>query len=240
MSVIPETQRAVQLVDRDKLVLNESAPVPRPGPYQVLCKVEAVGLCFSDLKLLKQFVDHPRKSEITSGIAAAALAEIPSYVPGPKPTVPGHEACVRVVAAGEKVPQWQPGQRYLVQADYRWILTAGANAAFGYNLEGALQEYVLMDARIIIAPNGDSTLLPASEHLSASSVALVEPWACVEDAYAERQRRTLKADGKLLMVSESPRGGGALNGLFEKYGQPASITVAAPDEVAGLPDVSLR
>ncbi len=165
-------------------------------------------------------------------------AEIPSYVPGAKPTVPGHEACVRVVAAGSKVPQWQPGQRYLVQADYRWILTAGANAAFGYNFEGALQEYVLIDARIIIAPNGDSTLLPAPEHLSASSVALVEPWACVEDAYAERQRRTVKPDGKLLAVSETPARWRRLNGLFETYGQPTSSPSLPRKRCAELPDVS--
>jgi hypothetical protein len=28
----------------------------------MLAKVEAVGLCFSDLKLLKQFSEHSRKS----------------------------------------------------------------------------------------------------------------------------------------------------------------------------------
>lgn len=198
--MIPKTQRAVQLVGPDQLILNEAKPVPSPGPYQVLCEVEVCGLCFSDLKLLKQFTGHLRKSEIVSGLDRRVLAEIPSYVPGDKPTVPGHETVVRVVAAGDKVRHAKVGGRYLVQTDYRWLPTAGSCAAFGYNFEGALQEYVLMDERVTTAPDGESMLLPVPEHISASAIALVEPWACVENSYAQVQRRELRPDGKRLVV----------------------------------------
>jgi len=198
--MIPKTQRAVQLVGPDQLVLNESKPVPTPGPYQVLGKVEVVGLCFSDLKLLKQFTGHLRKAEITSGLDKDVLAEIPSYVPGPKPTVPGHETVVRIVAAGDRVKRARVGSRYLVQTDYRWLPTPGSCAAFGYNFEGALQEYVLMDERVITSPEGESMLLPVPEDVSASAIALVEPWACVENSYAQIQRRQLKPGGKRLVV----------------------------------------
>ena len=92
----------------------------------MLCKVEAVGLCFSDLKLLKQFTEHPRKSEIVKGIDAAVLKQIPSYVPGDKPTVPGHEVTCRIVAIGEGVKQHKVGERVLVQTDYRALQTAGS------------------------------------------------------------------------------------------------------------------
>ncbi len=44
--------------------------------------------------------------------------------------------------------------------------------------------------------------IPAPEDLSASAIALCEPWACVEDAYVEKQRRTFKKNGKVLVVSE--------------------------------------
>ena len=54
MADLPETQYAVQLVAPDELILNKAKDVPVPGSHQVLCRVEAVGLCFSDLKLLKQ------------------------------------------------------------------------------------------------------------------------------------------------------------------------------------------
>ncbi len=183
--MIPKTERAVQLIGPDQLVLNESKPVPAPGPHQVLCKVEVVGLCFSDLKLLKQFTGHARKSEVISGIDKNVLAEIPSYVPGDKPTVPGHETVVRVVAAGDKVKGAKIGDRFLVQADYRWLPTAGSNAAFGYNFEGALQEYVLMDERVITSPESESMLIPVPEDIAASAIALVEPWACVDNSYAQ-------------------------------------------------------
>ena len=65
---IPQKQRAVQLVGPDQLQLNESKPVFKPGPHQVLGRVEVVGLCFSDLKLLKQFSGHARKSPVASGV----------------------------------------------------------------------------------------------------------------------------------------------------------------------------
>ena len=229
----PQTQRAVELVGPDQLRLNAMAPVPAPGPHQVLCRVEAVGLCFSDLKLVKQFAAHPRKSAVISGVDAKVLARLPSYVPGERPTVPGHEAVVRVVAVGEGMSSIRPGERYLVQADYRWLPTAGANAAFGYNFTGALQEYVLFDERVITAPDGESALIPVSDGLPASAVALVEPWGCVEASYAAAERRRLKAGGKALVVAE---GGHVPESLRRLLGEaaPESVTQAEAAELGGL------
>ena len=177
MTSIPALQWAVQLVGPDQLVLNQSKEVFRPGPHQILANVEVVGLCFSDLKLLKQFTGHVRKGPIVSGIEPDALTQIPSYVPNDKPTVPGHETVVRIVEVGPGVTKHRAGERHLVQTDYRWLHTASSNAAFGYNFEGALQEYVLMDERAITSPDGESMLIPAAEDRSGSAIALVEPWA---------------------------------------------------------------
>jgi len=221
---LPETQCAVQLVGPDKLILNTLKEVFRPGRHQILCRVEVVGLCFSDLKLLKQFSSHVRKSEIVSGIDPEILKEIPSYVPGQKPTVPGHETVVRIEAVGPGVEDFKPGERYLVQTDYRWLHTASSNGAFGYNFEGALQEYVLMDERVITTPEGKSMLIPVSEELSASAIALVEPWACVEDAYASRERTSLRTDGQMLVVADVEVSEDVFGNLFNRYGRPAEIT----------------
>ncbi len=204
MNDIPRTERAVQLVGPDKLELNPAKPVANPGRRQLLAKVEAVGLCFSDLKLLKQFSEHSRKSAIVNGLGAQALAEMPNYVPGDKPTVPGHEAVVRIVKVGPGVDRYKIGERFMVETDYRWLPTDKSNAAFGYNFEGALQEYVLLDERVITSPEGESMLIPAPEDLSASALALIEPWACVENAYTEVQRRTLKPGGRLLVAADAP------------------------------------
>jgi threonine dehydrogenase-like Zn-dependent dehydrogenase len=224
MTDVPEIQYAVQLVGPDELVLNKSKKVFAPGTRQILCRVEAVGLCFSDLKLLKQFSSHVRKSEVVSGIDLEILKEIPSYVPGTAPTIPGHETVVRIEAVGSKVHNFQPGQRFLVQTDYRWVRTATSNGAFGYNFEGALAEYVLMDERIITSPQGDSMLLPVSEELSGSAVALVEPWACVEDAYVSTERTSLKKDGHMLVVADTEVSADTFDNLFNRYGKPSRIT----------------
>jgi L-sorbose 1-phosphate reductase len=213
ISRIPETQYAVQLTGPDTLVLNTEKAVHQPGPHQVLCKVEAVGLCFSDLKLLKQFSAHPRKKAIISGIDPAILEQIPSYVPGTQPTVPGHEAVVRIVAAGPGAHH-KVGERFLVQTDYRWLPTDGSNGSFGYDFEGGLQEYVLMDERVITSPEGESMLIPASEELSASAIGLVEPWACVEDAYVAPERTTARAGGRMLIVADA---GHAVRGVEETF-----------------------
>ncbi len=224
MTDLPETQYAVQLVGPDELVLNKSKKVFAPGTHQILCRIEAVGLCFSDLKLLKQFSSHVRKSEVVSGIDLEILKEIPSYVPGNAPTVPGHETVVRIEAIGPGVENFQPGQRFLVQTDYRWVRTATSNGAFGYNFEGALAEYVLMDERIMTSPQGDSMLLPVSEELSGSAVALVEPWACVEDAYVSSERTSLKTDGHMLVVADTEVTENTFQNLFSRFGKPARIT----------------
>jgi len=63
-------------------------PVPDPGRGQVRIKVEACGICHSDL-LVKE-----------------------GYWPGLQyPRVPGHEIAGKVDAVGPDVTQWKPGQR---------------------------------------------------------------------------------------------------------------------------------
>jgi len=228
-TTIPETQRAVQLVGPDRLQVNEAKPVFAPGAHQVLCRVEVCGLCFSDLKLLKQFSGHARKSEITGGIAPEALAQMPHYVPGEKPAVPGHEAVVRIVKVGPEVKRFKAGERYLVQTDYRWLPTQHSNSAFGYNFEGALQEFVLVDERVITAPDGESMFIPAPEDLSASAIALCEPWACVENAYVEKQRQVFKRDGQTLIVAEDePKVDGAGK---VTYARPSALPAGFFDDV---------
>ncbi len=223
---LPATQHAIQFVGRGQLVHNRAKPVPTPGPTQLVLKVEAVGICFSDTKLLHAYSSHLRKSEVLAGLDAAALAEIPSYVPGELPTVPGHEVAGRIVAAGSSVRRHRLGERVLVQTDYRHLPTAGSNAAFGYNFEGGLQEYVLLDERMILEPGtGERFLIPVGEEPGGSAVALLEPWACVEASYSSPERSTLAPGGRLLVVADA---GHAVEGL------PSLVAAAAPASVVTL------
>lgn len=204
MAERPKTQTAVQLVGADELRLNREKPVPEPGPHQFLVQTEAVGLCFSDMKLLHQFDGHVRKGPVVSGLDATVLDQMPNYVPGSAPTVPGHEVACRVVAVGEGVRHYHVGDRFIVQADYRPFRTANSNGAFGYNFEGGLQEYVLMDERVVGDPADEhGFMIPVPADRPASAVALVEPWACVENSYVTSDRRGPKADGALLIVARS-------------------------------------
>ncbi len=228
---IPETQYAVQLTGADTLELNESKPVHKPVGRQILAKVRAVGLCFSDLKLLKQFDQHPRKAPIVAGIEPAVLESLPSYVPGDKPTVPGHEVAAEIVAVGDEVQHHRVGELVMVQADYRPLKTAGSNGAFGYNFEGGLQEFILMDERVVMGTDGERYLIPAEDHKgTASSVALVEPWACVENSYVTIERRTLKPGGQTLIVVEPGHQADGVDEAFSPDGKPAHVTMMCGDE----------
>lgn len=236
MSEFPSSQHAVQLIGSGELALNKSKPVPTPGPHEILVKVEAVGLCFSDLKLLKQFDAHPRKSEIVSGIDQELLSGLQSYVPGSKPGVPGHEVACHIVAVGKSVKHHQVGERCLVQADYRQLPTANSNAAFGYNFEGGLQEYTLFDERVVIAPDGQRFLISSGKEKSASAIALVEPWACVENSYVTKERQRIKAGGKLLIVVAEGREVVGLQESMSSDGEPVEVQTVSPAEVASLSD----
>ncbi len=237
MNNLPKTQYAVQLVGPSKLILNKEKEVYQPNPYQIVAKIEAVGLCFSDLKLLKQFTEHPRKGPIVSGISQDILKEIPSYKINEEPTVPGHEAVCRIVALGDKVKNHTVGQRCLVQTDYRWLRTAKSNAAFGYNFEGALQQYVLMDERIITDPQtGESLLIPVNDELSASAVCLVEPWACVEDSYISPERKTIKSGGNLLIVTDKNHKPIGIEKLLNSNPPANTVKLTTNDNLNDLPD----
>ncbi len=229
-AAVPATEHAIQIVAPGEIVHNRAKPVPAPGPTQVLLRIEAVGICFSDTKLLHAFTAHPRKGNVSGGLSQAALAEIPSYVPGELPTVPGHEVVARIVAVGAAVERHRVGERVLVQTDYRHLATERSNAAFGYNFEGGLQEYVIVDERVVIEPGtGERFLIPVDEVPSASAVALLEPWACVEASYTVRERGTLLRGGRLLLVADP---GTAVRGIDELLAAsgPGSVTAVVADD----------
>ncbi|GAF72236.1 unnamed protein product, partial [marine sediment metagenome] len=154
-----------------------------------------------------------------------------SYVPGEAATVPGHEVVARIVAVGEDVQHHRLGERVIVQADWRFLRTAQSNAAFGYNFEGGLQEYVLFDEQVVLEPESrERYLLPVGELGGASALALVEPWACVEHSYVTNERRTIRPAGTLLVVIEPGCAGGRLDAALWSEGKPNTLTVVTPEE----------
>ncbi len=159
-----------------------SIPVPAPADDAILVRVDAVGLCFSDVKLIRAGSSHPR----ISGRDLKA-----------NPTIPGHEVSVTVVRVGNKrLKDFSVGERYIVQAD---VFYKGENPAFGYAIPGGFAQYALIDKRMLDGDEG-CYLLPVKEDLGYAEAALIEPWACVEAAYVIVDRTSIKLQGKLLLV----------------------------------------
>ena len=95
------------------------APLSHPGPDELLVRHDAVGICFSDIKVLRAGEKHPR--------IYRNMQE--------KPVVLGHEVALTVVEVGANLrDQYQPGDRFIVQAD---IYINGKSYAYGYEIEGA-------------------------------------------------------------------------------------------------------
>jgi len=157
-------------------------PVPMPGPYQLLARIDAVGLCFSDVKLIRAGGDHPR-------LYGRDLAA--------DPTIAGHEVSLTIVEVGERLGhRFRIGQRFVVQAD---IYYHGVNLAYGYMLRGGLAQYSLLGEEIL---NGDAGcyLIPIQAHIGYAEAALTEPWACIEASYRIRYRPGLKEGGTALFL----------------------------------------
>lgn len=147
------------------------------GPDSLLVRVDAAGLCFSDIKILNLGGEHPR-------LYSRDLAA--------DPIVMGHEVSVTVVKVGAKYEgTYKVGDRFVVQAEAYY---KGKNLAFGYMLPGGLQEYTVIGPELLDGDDG-SYLIPVQEGTGYSEAALSEPWACVVCAYRVAPRKTLKQGG---------------------------------------------
>lgn len=118
-----------------------------PGPGEVLVRMEACGICHSDLYV-------------------AGLEKLPAA-----PVTLGHEGIGRVEALGKAVTQWAAGGRVGITfmgttcAACEWCRSGRERFCpkqtnFGYSLNGALSEYAIVPAAALVAIPED---LPAVE-----------------------------------------------------------------------------
>jgi D-arabinose 1-dehydrogenase-like Zn-dependent alcohol dehydrogenase len=180
-------------------------PMPRPGPDELLVRHDAVGLCFSDIKVIKQGQEHTRifKDMKTD------------------PVVLGHEVSMTVVHVGENLrDQYRVGQRFIIQAD---IYKDGVNYAYGYMIQGGLSKYAIIDQRILNGDHGNY-LIPVQPDTGYAESALTEPWACVIAAYELRYRTGLKPGGDLWIVGTASAGTGYdISAGFDESEHPARV-----------------
>jgi L-sorbose 1-phosphate reductase len=205
----------------------ELVPVSDPGPDQLLVRVDAVGLCFSDVKLIRLGGDHPK-------LYGRNLEE--------EPTRLGHETSVTVMAVGDDLGgRFRAGQRLAIQPD---IYVNGRSTAYGYTIPGGLIEYHLIGPEVLAADDG-AYVVEVDDRLGYAETALTEPWACVEAAYTQRRRVWPLTGGRMLIVAQPDddrayRFGNALSGASEIVLEGASETLAdavraaAPDSAVTI------
>ena len=174
---IPEQMRALVLdaAGFEHLAVR-SVPTPRPGPKQMLARVDAAGICTSLIKLIEQGSNHP----LLSGWDITRF-----------PLILGDEGSVTLVEVGAELrDRYCPGQRYVVQPavdcapiNHRERYRDAARGVFkmgvGYTLAGHLAEYILIPEEILAA----GCLLPLPDaKLPYAHAALGEPFSCAISA----------------------------------------------------------
>ncbi len=157
----------------------DTVPFPKYTEDNLIARIDAVGLCFSDIKLISAGSSHPR-------IEGRNLAA--------QPTVPGHEVAMTIVGVGDTwKDKFKLGSRYIIQAD---IYYKGKGVAFGYAIPGGLSQYVVIGREILEGDEG-CYLLPVKSETGHAEAALVEPWTCVTASYQIRARLGVRENGRL-------------------------------------------
>lgn len=185
-----------------KPLVIEEVPVPVPGNGQILVKVEACGVCHTDLHAANG--DWPVK-------------------PNP-PFIPGHEGVGYVVAVGPNVKHIKEGDRVGVP----WLYSACGHCEYcldawetlcmkqqntGYSVNGSFAEYVVADADYV-------GILP-------DNIGFVEiaPVLCAGVTVYKGLKMTDAKPGDWVVIS----GIGGLGHMAVQYAKAMGLNVAAVD-----------
>ena len=120
---------AARFRSADRSLTLEDVPVPEPGPLEVLVKIEACGICLSDVHMIDG--SFPAPIEVVT---------------------PGHESAGVVAKTGELVQGWKEGDRVVLMAGRPCMhcercRTGRPDACvqvelMGFNYDGAWAEYI--------------------------------------------------------------------------------------------------
>lgn len=153
--------------------------VPPLGPSEVLVRVRACGVCGTDVKI--------RDGQIPAPIVTL-------------PHVPGHEIAGEVAAVGEKVTEFQAGDRvvvylYITCGECVHCRSGRENLCLnlkrvGFEVRGGFAEYVVVPAR---------QLLRISENVSYEEAAVLTD-AVVVPYHAIRQQAKIQVGDTVLIV----------------------------------------
>ena len=197
-----KTMKAAVVHEFGKPLVIEEVPIPVPGDGQILVKVEACGVCHTDLHAANG--DWPVK-------------------PNP-PFIPGHEGVGYVVKVGPNVKHIKEGDRVGVP----WLYSACGHCEYcldawetlclkqentGYSVNGSFAEYVVADADYV-------GILP-------DNVGFVEiaPVLCAGVTVYKGLKMTDTKPGDWVVIS----GIGGLGHMAVQYAKAMGLNVAAVD-----------
>lgn len=155
-------------------------PIPKPDYGEVLIKIEACGICGTDLKIYDDtFINNP-------------------------PVIVGHEFAGKVVEIGEGVSGWKIGDRVVSEQHVNacglcsFCLTGRkhfctSKRSPGYLSDGAFAEYITITA---------SLLHKIPEQISFEEAALIEPMAVA--AYGILGRTVIKPEDFVVILGCGP------------------------------------
>ncbi|HLM64566.1 MAG TPA: zinc-binding dehydrogenase [Acidimicrobiales bacterium] len=166
-----------------KLVVRDDVPDPRPGLGQVLARVEACGICGSDL----HFARHgARMLDLTARMSGLPEIGTP-LVDLDRDVFMGHEFAAEVLEAGPDTAAPAPGT--LVTSIPMMITATGlSDLVYSNELPAGYGEQILLSAPLLLeVPNG----------LDARRAALTEPMAV--GLHAVNRSGIAAGDGALVM-----------------------------------------
>jgi len=149
---------------------------PRPGPGQMLARVDAAGICTSLIKLVEQGPAHPQ-------LYGWDLERFPVIL--------GDEGSVTLVEVGQELQdRYRPGERYVIQPavmhppiNHRERYREGGRGivkvSVGYTLAGHLAEYILIPEEVVAA---GCLLAIRDASFPFAHAALSEPLSCCVSA----------------------------------------------------------
>jgi len=180
----------------------EEVKVPLPGPGQILVKIEACGVCHTDLHAVEG--DWP--------------------VQPPLPFIPGHEGVGYVAAVGNGVSRVKEGDRVGVPWLYSacgccehcltgWETLCAAQQNTGYSVNGGYAEYVLADPNYV-------GILPKEDAFDE-----IAPILCAGVTVYKGLKVTNARPGQWVVIS----GVGGLGHVAVQYARAMGLHVAAVD-----------
>src|SRR4051812_6333173 len=244
-SVGGESMRALVVSAPNEFAVEDVAR-PRPGDFEVLCRVLAVAICGTDPHIIQ--------------------GHYPGFWPKAWPLIPGHEWCgmIEQVGAGAASLGWEPGTRVAgtshaacgycarcIEGRYNICENFGVeglHAQYGHNADGAYAEYVVHSVKSVFA---------VPDSLSDEEAAMLDPTAIALHTVLRGGQRpgdtgvVVRPGGMGLLVAECSRALGAgrviVVGRGARLAKAASLgyetvdfTAADPVEAAAGADVAIE